>query len=212
MVKKLLEGDCQQIVPTLATARAARNGLMTVMLVNGAGRPSHVTGIMAKDVATARDVELEVEPYKMVRNSSLKTARPHRHEAPCPLRLWRRLCIHVDKERPLLVACGGEGRIRLWPSGPRGLTNHARLCRRSPVHVDTPSLSLSRETADADRPAPGDDALSLPPLTPPEAPVRGSASDPGPGSPRSSLSSPLVDRPGSGGRPAADDVTDADVE
>ncbi|KAF0302798.1 hypothetical protein FJT64_025129 [Amphibalanus amphitrite] len=93
----------------------------------------------------------------------------------------------------------------------RGLTNHARLCRRSPVHVDTPSLSLSRETADADRPAPGDDAVSLPPLTPPEAPVRGSASDPGPGSPRSSLSSPLADRRGSGGRPAADDVTDNDV-
>ncbi|KAF0302796.1 hypothetical protein FJT64_025127 [Amphibalanus amphitrite] len=56
-VKKLLEGDCQEIVLTLATARAARNGLMTVMLVNGAGRPSHVTGIMAKDVVTARGPE-----------------------------------------------------------------------------------------------------------------------------------------------------------
>ena len=40
--------------PTLATAQASRDTLMTVLLISGAGRPDHVTGIDVQDVETAR--------------------------------------------------------------------------------------------------------------------------------------------------------------
>ena len=53
-VKSGLRPPPENSVPTLATARINRDLLMTVLLIGGAGRPSHITGLQAKDVATAR--------------------------------------------------------------------------------------------------------------------------------------------------------------
>ena len=54
LAKTLVTVPEEGAATTLLSARAARNQLLTVLLVVGAGRPSHVTGIKVDDLETAR--------------------------------------------------------------------------------------------------------------------------------------------------------------